>query len=121
MTKLSDQVEAATGADRELDALIFAAVNGYEKRHNERLGFDQYWKDERWVGLGSMPTYTASIDAALTLAPEGCLNPTELIREAVSRLGKHFGLHAMHWPLLTPFTEYFARYVAAAALRARRL
>jgi hypothetical protein len=46
---LSCRVEAATGPDRELDALI----NDIAGRHP------------------TMPAYTASLDAAITLVPEG--------------------------------------------------
>ena len=48
-------LEAATGADRKLDAEIIRHHFGYSK------------DDPLWHGL----EYTASLDAALTLVPEG--------------------------------------------------
>ena len=56
--KLSDEVEAATGADRELDALIALA-----------LGWTVHAGDN-WIGPHgeiAVPAFSASIDAALTL------------------------------------------------------
>ena len=116
---LSDQVEAATGADRELDALIFVAVNGYEKRHNERLGFDQYWKDGRWVGLGSMPPYSTSIDAALTLVMKGW----DWLKCLDERGHTIFAVYAGDGAELgrSIYTNSDVRALCAAALRARGL
>ena len=82
--KLSDQVEAATGADRELDALIYLALhlpdwrkgspwkktNGWFKPDCATDAMAFFFHD----GMGShktAPAYTASIDAALMLVPEG--------------------------------------------------
>lgn len=47
--KLADRVEALDGPDREVDRLIMSAMG--------------------WIG--ATPAFTASIDAALTLVPEG--------------------------------------------------
>lgn len=61
MDELIARVEAATRPDRELDAAIWYACvekpQPGDKRDNDMIG--------RW------PSYTASIDAAMTLAPEG--------------------------------------------------
>jgi hypothetical protein len=71
MTDLIERLEAATEGSRELDALIHATTLS--------LGRD-YWPDERgrvveYTGLRKIlhraPHYTTSIDAALTLVPEG--------------------------------------------------
>ena len=62
---LSDRVAAASGPDRELDLAIERAVGTYTAFSHYRLGDDDC---EEYV-----PTrYTASIDAAMTLVPEGC-------------------------------------------------
>jgi len=55
MTGLIERLEAATGPDRELDAAIWRATVP-EAKH--------------WPDNAAMP-FTASIDAALTLVPEG--------------------------------------------------
>jgi hypothetical protein len=71
LLELAGRCERAEGADRVLDGHIHATVFGWEMLWNEKLELFQYWKDERWIGLGSIPAYTASLDAALTLVPEG--------------------------------------------------
>ena len=74
---LVERIEAATGLDRELDAAIAAAL---------RIGTEHDWARNypKWEGRSdgrvhlekhgpsfAAPTYTASIDAAMTLVPEG--------------------------------------------------
>jgi hypothetical protein len=54
---LAERCEAATGPDRELDKAIFDA-----------LPFDALPK-----GIEGIARYTASLDAAMTLVPEGAL------------------------------------------------
>jgi hypothetical protein len=75
-TDLIARLEAATGPDRELDAAIaeYAGVipEGYEiaVEHGKPQRYWWHHEDERqpyWVPSA----YTASIDAALTLVPEG--------------------------------------------------
>ena len=70
--KLSDQVEAAAGPDRELDALIAEAINGHPP---PRSGGGQNALTGKWYEPNEpyCPAYSASIDAALTLVPEECL------------------------------------------------
>lgn len=67
---LAAKVEACTGADRELDALIFGAFDPrYEKSKHFGAAAMQIVGN---AGLTrSTPTYTASLDAAMTLVPEG--------------------------------------------------
>jgi hypothetical protein len=78
------RVEAATGADRELDDMIAIAVGipATIKLGDEMLG------NVRWAPVRSKP-YTASLDAAVSLVPSGCLwtldclsNATALYRDA---------------------------------------
>lgn len=68
---LADRVEAATGADRALDTVIAAAVHP----HGEMLrclNFEGWEKHiERNPGISWVPFYTSSLDAAMTLVPEG--------------------------------------------------
>lgn len=81
---LADRCEAATGPDRELDALIWCFLNG--KRyigHNQAYGsedtqveFTEPPKRTRKVsgsyGLQHALQCTKSLDAAMTLVPDGC-------------------------------------------------
>lgn len=76
---LADQVEAATGPDRELDAEIITAVFGGEivwKTQNytmEQYPVRKFASRTHISGFGYDPieSPTASTDAALTLVPEG--------------------------------------------------
>jgi hypothetical protein len=52
MKELADQVEAATGPDRDIDHAIANLTN--------------------YATVGEVLTYTASLDAAMTLVPENC-------------------------------------------------
>lgn len=72
--KLIAELEAATEGSRELDAKITAAVKG--RVFKKWLGY--YYEFEGGVGgyggnKQDMPLYTTSLDAALTLVPEGML------------------------------------------------
>ena len=81
LLKLAERVEAAQGADRTLDAEIFKAIgapvpfqfmnkllaleyNDTEKAYFARVSDDMHVKY-------SPPAYSASIDAAMTLVPDG--------------------------------------------------
>lgn len=84
MKELIERIESASGPDRELDAMIWAStVNGYIE------GRSIWYNDKGWVktavALGDgmvrerkrlgdpadAPAYSASIDAAVSLVPEG--------------------------------------------------
>ena len=63
LLNLALRVEALSGPERHVDADIA-----------EALGWHQYSGDN-WIGpLGqiAVPSYTVSLDAAMTLVPEGC-------------------------------------------------
>lgn len=79
---LADKLEKANGPSRELDALIHAAVTGKdviydggERPHSAVIVGSETWANrdgsENATVEGYAPAYTASIDAALTLVPEG--------------------------------------------------
>ncbi len=80
---LADRVEKAQGADRELDAAIFVALTpeayGVERRpldgliDNDTAGWLLRWDPPRRWSDSWRPIlrYTASLDAALSLVPEG--------------------------------------------------
>lgn len=55
------RVERATSPDRELDALISTCIYG-----NDWTGIHPDWLDDE-----ELPRYTASLDGALMLLPEG--------------------------------------------------
>lgn len=65
LVELAELCEKASGPDRELYAMIYDAVYGGE------CLYDPKW--ETWITPGGMnvPAFTASLDAALTLVPEG--------------------------------------------------
>jgi hypothetical protein len=72
LLELAERVEAAEGPDRESDLDIAQAV-GLRPRHLKFIpgGSDLAW-DAESGGCGfKIEPYTASLDAALTLVPEG--------------------------------------------------
>ena len=129
--KLSDQVEAATGADRELDARV-AVATGWTDSAGKQWGVTAphwYNQDRRcitelvwsYAGQGAyLPAFTASIDAALTLVPEGwqMIYGQDVPERSFRRLSLNKGGFSPYFQGLaaTP-----ALALCAAALRARRL
>lgn len=66
LMELAAKCEAAAGPDRELDSAIVLALFDVDR------GAKGGWCDAR----GTVPhpwNYTASLDAAMTLVPEGCV------------------------------------------------
>lgn len=63
LLELAARVEALEGPDREVDAEICVAL-GIEPQAREMLQFAAYDRCVRY--------FTASLDAAMTLVPEGC-------------------------------------------------
>ena len=123
LLRLAERCEAATGADRELDALILEAL-GYEvKRDHGRMGFAvrgegpvRYLQGTHWQSFGR---YTTSIDAAMELVPEGATPALSRHRGSARGSahitrdtdGRSLGIcHSAATPALA---------LAAAALRAR--
>ena len=70
LDELIAALEAATGPDRELDEVI-ATLNAGATREVQQSGRVAYHKDGFWISIGEVKPYTSSIDAALTLVPEG--------------------------------------------------
>lgn len=68
MNDLISRLSAATGPSRELDAEI-ALANGWA--HRTMPNGERYWRSPTGVICPQPLRYTASIDAALTLVPEG--------------------------------------------------
>ena len=89
--KLIERLENATGPDRELDCYIFAAINPQWSDEDVKnillkpylvckYGEDKCCTPQHQIEdglnadhLANVPHYTSSIDAALTLVPEGCV------------------------------------------------
>lgn len=128
---LAERAERAEGADRELDAAIFRTLGrvpavasnvrwATEERRELRgivFGPDGY-EDEWWA----VPAFTASLDAALSLVPEGM---TWRVGWQEKRFSEgHEGVAAVPAPL--PFADDWresraatpALALVAAALRA---
>lgn len=130
MTKdeLIRALEAATGPSRELDVEIERLLGGLPKVtgpkdpwgwHVERGQAGEFWRGEgadgREIKRFSVKRYTASIDAALTLVPEGC--EWSRHRGANGRMTMQvdgLGVVGQHGQAATP-----AIALAIAALRAR--
>jgi hypothetical protein len=73
---LAERVERAEGPDRELDALIEVAVFGFPQRaYDQANGLRNRGADPLdkmlWLKNWGVPRYSASLDAAMTLVPEG--------------------------------------------------
>lgn len=128
MLELAERVEQASGPDRELDAEVALAVTGNTAELSE--GGNMIWCGGGHSVLADLPAvpwssrwiqvahYTASLDAALTLVPDGH-------SWAAGDCGENDG----PWACVTAHEEPCADYpgaagtvilsVLAAALRAR--
>lgn len=67
---LIERLEGLTGPCRECDGLIAAAVGA---RHGPDGGWSNNHNGDYWTVKECAEPYTASIDAALALVPEGCI------------------------------------------------
>lgn len=67
------RVEAATGADRELDAAIWCGLRGYISygQSGGIWGYEMPGLGISSVDVAAIPAYTASLDAAVSLVLEG--------------------------------------------------
>lgn len=130
LIKLAERVEAATGPDRELDCAIMQAVNPdfqpipggsgfYDPALINALSAQKYITKGTYV----TPRYTASIDAAMQLVPEGDDVSGEIFRlETYNKSGvlaDH--VRASAWVPGAPraFAATPALAICAAALRAK--
>ena len=76
LLELAERCEQATGADRRLDAEIDIAVRGFpEQAYEQTNGLRGKGSPELnridWFIKWGADRYTASLDAAMTLVPEG--------------------------------------------------
>lgn len=84
LTKLVERLEQATGPDRVLDGLIFKVCAGAVVQPQDAWNFRPTWQDFDGVwhlqdrndkcAYEPPPHFTGSIDAALTLVPEGWMS-----------------------------------------------
>lgn len=95
LIELAERCEKASGADAEFDMLIWCTLNEIEARYPTEFpngsGRIEGFKGDQWDGLlgwvdpgkvqrnftpcggeDAYPKYTASLDAAMSLVPEGC-------------------------------------------------
>jgi hypothetical protein len=68
IAKLIERLEGAKAGSRELDALVFEAATG-QSSWLEVPGYGEGVTVRK--AISGLPEYTSSIDAALTLVPEG--------------------------------------------------
>lgn len=71
LTSLIERIEAATEGSRELDGRIWCCINGYEFLGWDGAGCRYFAKQSGWISGDYIKEWTTSIDAALTLLPEG--------------------------------------------------
>lgn len=77
LQSLIERLEKALGPDRELDAEIWALDNAIQSSlefgHESYSGANREWVRAGSIGawMDEIPTYTASLDAAVGLVPEG--------------------------------------------------
>jgi hypothetical protein len=99
LLELADRCEAATGPDRALDREIARTVLYWTKREIE-------------TEANSILQFTASLDAAMTLVPEG-YHPSWLLRKAIDDCLIAVGQSGEECVRRLP------AFVSAACLRAR--
>lgn len=120
MIDLIARIESADGPSRELDAEIARSIGwGCVVRDPEAQGkyvcWRKHYRSGEWIML---PRYTASIDAALTLVPDGALWSAETW-DTNGIYPKH--VRASVWVQGAPrcYAATPALALAAAALKAR--
>ena len=124
MTDLADKIEAAGGASRELDAYIAVVMgawpNTLEAEHSvtdeDEWSIVEREPDGHKVDRFAPPHYTASLDAAMTLVPEGESYALMTIKDVVHvGIGDTEGKADFYAVAATP-----ALALCAAALRAHK-
>jgi len=123
MTDLIQRLQDASEGSRELDAMIADAIkwwpNGYTRI--DFLGRDRRWNDKKKNESPDhvdCPSFTTSIDAAMTLVPEGFI----LRRYDASRFVPHtceVSVSYAHGGFIGHSDHSFALALCIAALRAK--
>lgn len=117
--ELAERLEKASGPDQEIDGAICLALGwtlqkmkGDSRPYYRKPGVTLYYM------RSEPPAYTTSIDAALTLVPEGW---TWDVDATAPELGIDWTLHApsKHGRRITGTSEHAAIALCIASLRAR--
>lgn len=125
LLQLAERVERAEGPDPALGREVLLACGWRKTQVGRFMGPLYQWSspdgrisfdDDDFQRRRHDPT--ASLDAAMKLASA---NPNDILREAMAALSKRFDLHMRRWPEGENYAEWLARFVTAAALRARAL
>jgi hypothetical protein len=94
LLELAERCEKATGPDRELDAMLAVAVDFVAENSNPpsaRSLHSDYGGSNSYADIGAhwprLPRYTASLDAAMTLVPDGCLATVRQLWDGPERHG----------------------------------
>ena len=127
MKDLIERLEKATGPDRELDAAIWLATTpGATRRQwsytHTATGMDCDVDETRDSAgaLITVPEYTASLDAALTLMPRGAVLQNLTLRMQPEMGGRMYSAVVWHGSLFASgWQRSFKLAVACAALKAR--
>lgn len=119
MLELIERLEKATGPDREVDFQLALLVDW---RIASDLTFREWVRDYPHLSRKSdeWPYYTSSIDAALTLKPDGAFwacAPSYELRE--HRIYKPYDGGTLQWPEWKGEHKHDAIALCIAALRAR--
>jgi len=111
LEELAVRCEAATGADREVDAEIRCALNGIEYPIADTL----HGRLMRQVRQDCAECYTGSVDAAMTLIPDG--EEWSLHKVLYDNKGCPAAIVNLELPEVLAMTPALA--LTAASLRAR--
>lgn len=117
LLKLAERCEGLTGPDRETECRVWLAAT------KPKLSYDVAFAGCKDLSLWQAPSYTASLDAAMTLAKglERFGGPAGILREAMDRL--HSAIQRTLPGTVTAldptaYREALARFFVAASLRA---
>jgi hypothetical protein len=129
LTKLAERVEALTGADREVDKIIDGALGWAKTPNPTNAGglIDMMNGPDGRTIRRTTPAFTASLDAAMSLVPDGCLFMARTLWDGDKTAGSAVVFH--YAPTETQGLRYDgqsdaiaatpALALTAAALRAR--
>lgn len=122
LLELAERCEKATGPAFVLDEAIRAALVGATIEAQQHRPGNAYHRDGQWVSIWPIPSYTASLDAAMMLVPSWWA--TSITRTADGRTG-HVNLYKFEGDAVRPAATVRASAatpalaLCAAALRAR--
>jgi len=71
LLRLAERVEMQSGANSDVDRSIQAVLAGAIEEWQDTRDSWAYHRDGHWVSIGPILPYTASLDAAMRLVPEG--------------------------------------------------